>query len=227
MRPKHVDDEQPRAASRSRPPPRRVPACRGEIGRADQARLALDEHQRLALIEGVIAERHGVDADGEEFLENGLGEAEAAGGILAIDDDEIEPPAGAQKGNLLRDGGASRPSDDVADEKQTDHRSLKRMVCSIGQDGVQPLIVRLIRHGGDFADPVGDADRMHGPDRAKAGQAPIVIAGAVADAVAAPVEAGERHEQKIRIDGGRRLEGLGNRHRPDARWGRPAAIDEK
>ena len=130
MRPKHVDDEQPRAL---RALDHRRAASRragGEIGRADQARLALDEHQRLALIERVIAERHGVDADGEEFLENGLGEAEAAGGILAIDDDEIEPPAGAQKGNLLRDGGASRPSDDVADEKQTDHRSLKRMVCS-------------------------------------------------------------------------------------------------
>ena len=75
----------------------------GEIGRPDQARLALDEHQRLALIERVIAERHGVDADGEEFLENSLGEAEAAGRILAIDDDKIEPPAGAQKGNLLKD----------------------------------------------------------------------------------------------------------------------------
>ena len=69
----------------------------GIIGRADQARLALDEHQRLALIEGVIAERHRVDADGEELLEDRLGEAEAAGRVLAVDDDEIEPPAGAQK----------------------------------------------------------------------------------------------------------------------------------
>ena len=101
----------------------------GEIGRPDQARLALDEHQRLALIERVIAERHGIDAHGEEFLENILGEAEAAGRVLAIDDDKIEPPAGAQKGNLLKDGGASRPPDDVADEKETDHRSLKRIVC--------------------------------------------------------------------------------------------------
>jgi hypothetical protein len=41
----------------------------GEIDRADEARLALNEHQRLALIKGMIAERHGVDADREEFLE--------------------------------------------------------------------------------------------------------------------------------------------------------------
>ena len=43
----------------------------GEIDRPDQARLALDEHERLALIEGVIAERHRIDADGEEILEYG------------------------------------------------------------------------------------------------------------------------------------------------------------
>ena len=106
-------------------PPRRA---WGEIDRPDKARLALDEHDELALIEGVIAERHGVDADSEEFLENGFRKAETAGRVLAIDDDEIEPPAGAQEGNLLEEGGASRPPDDVADEEETDHRPLKRIV---------------------------------------------------------------------------------------------------
>ena len=128
----HVDDEKPRplrVLDHRRASPRRA---RGEIDRADQARLALDEHERLALIEGMIAERHRVDADGKEFLEQALGEAEAARRVLAVDDDEIEPPAGAQNGNLLKDGGASRPPDDVANEQETDHCSLKRMVsCSV------------------------------------------------------------------------------------------------
>ena len=151
-----------------------------------------------------------------------FGEAEAARGVLAIDDDEIEPPAGAQKGNLLKDGGAPRPPDDVADEKQTDHRLAEENCFLFGHDGVQALVMGLIRHRGDFAYPVGDADRMNRLHRAQAGEAPIVIAGAIADAVAAPVEAGERHEQEIRIDGGRSLEGLANGHRPGAsRLARP------
>ena len=95
--------------------PRRA---RGIIGGADQARLALDEHQRLALIEGVIAERDRVDAGGEEFLADRLGDAEAAGGVLAVDDDEIEPPARAQRRARGEEGGAARAADDVADEQQ-------------------------------------------------------------------------------------------------------------
>ena len=67
-----IDDQEPRAFraldDRGAPAGR----ARREIDRPDQARLALDEHERLALIEGVIAERHRVDADGEEFLENRL-----------------------------------------------------------------------------------------------------------------------------------------------------------
>ena len=117
----------------------------------------------------MIAERHGVDADGEEFLENGLGEAEAARRVLAVDDDEIEPPAGAQKGNLLKDRGAPRPPDDVADEQQTDHCVAEENGFLFGHDGVQALVMGLIRHGGDFAYPVGDADRMNGLHRAQVG----------------------------------------------------------
>ena len=72
----------PLALSTSVAPRPGVPG--GKIDRPDQARLALDEHQRLALIEGVIAERHRVDADGEEVFENRFGEAEAARGVLAV-----------------------------------------------------------------------------------------------------------------------------------------------
>jgi hypothetical protein len=43
----------------------------------------------------------------------------------------------------------------------------------------------LIRHAGDFAYPIGDAGRVNGLHGPKAGKGSIVIAGAVADAVAA------------------------------------------
>ena len=147
----------------ARAPPRRAS---GIVGWPDQPRLALDEHERLALVEGVIAERHRIDADGEEFLENRFGEAEAAGGVLAVDDDEIEPPAGAQNGNLLEEGGAARPPDDVADEQQADHRLAEENGFLFGHDGVQALVMGFIRHRGDFAYPIGDADRMNGLHRA-------------------------------------------------------------
>ena len=80
-------------------------------------RRALDEHQRLALIPGMIAERDGVGAGVEQFLIDRLGDAETAGGILAIDDDEIERPVPDHAGQMFRDGGAPGPADDVADEK--------------------------------------------------------------------------------------------------------------
>jgi len=41
-----------------RPASSRGPACLTENSRGDQPRGALDEHQRLALIPRVIAERH-------------------------------------------------------------------------------------------------------------------------------------------------------------------------
>ena len=65
----------------------------------------------------MIAERHRVGAGIDEFLIDRLGDAEAAGGVLAIDDDEIERPVADHAGQMLRDGGAPGPADDVADEK--------------------------------------------------------------------------------------------------------------
>ena len=115
--------------------------------------------ERLALIEGVIAERHRVDAGGEEVFENRFGEAEAARGVLAVDDDEIELPAVPQKGNLLEERRAPRPPDNVADEQETDHCCAEENGFLLGHDGVQALVMGFIRHGGDFAYPIGDADR--------------------------------------------------------------------
>ena len=80
----------------------------GIIERADQARRALDEHQRLALIEGVIAERDGVGAGIDQLVVDRLGDAEAAGRVLAVDDDEIELPVGDQARQPLVDDRRAR-----------------------------------------------------------------------------------------------------------------------
>src|SRR5208283_5493217 len=98
-----------------RPPPRRSGRI---VGGTDEARLALDEDQGLPLVESVIAKGHGVDACGEELLKDRFGEAEAAGGVLAVDDDEIEIPPRPQQGRLLSHRRAAGASDDVADEQE-------------------------------------------------------------------------------------------------------------
>ena len=90
-----------------------------KIRRTDQPRRALDEHQRFALVPGMIAERDGVGSGIEEFLVDRLGDAEAAGGVLAIDDDEIERPVADHARQMFRDGGAAGPADDIADEQNT------------------------------------------------------------------------------------------------------------
>ena len=79
--------------------------------------LALDEDQRLALVPGMVAERHGIGAGIEQLVADRLGDAEAAGGVLAVDDDAIEVPAGAEGGQVALNGLATRPADDITQKK--------------------------------------------------------------------------------------------------------------
>ena len=93
-----VDDQRTLAVlgvDQRRPAARRAP---WKIRRTNEPRRALDEHQRLALVPGMIAERHRVGAGVDEFLIDRLGDAEAAGRVLAIDDDEIERPVADHAG---------------------------------------------------------------------------------------------------------------------------------
>src|ERR1700689_3993381 len=90
---------------------------RRKIRRANEPRRALDEHQRLALIPGMIAERYRVGAGVDEFLVDRLRDAEAAGRVLAVDDHEIEAEVADQAGQMFRDGGAPGPADHVTDEE--------------------------------------------------------------------------------------------------------------
>ncbi len=95
------------------------------VGGADEPRGALDEDQRLALVPGMIAERDGVGAGIEQLLIDRLGDAEAAGRVLAIDHDEIERPVPDQSRQMIRDRGAAGAADDVAD-KQYPHYALRK-----------------------------------------------------------------------------------------------------
>src|SRR5690606_20884101 len=92
------------------------------VDRPDQRGLALDIAQRLALIEGVIAQRHDIGARIADGAEMRLGEALAMAGILAVDDDEIEPVALDDARQALGDGIAPGAAHDIA-QKQKPHAS--------------------------------------------------------------------------------------------------------
>ena len=90
----------------------------GIVGRAHEARLARDEHERLALVPGMVAEGDGVRPGQEQVVADRLGDAEAAGRVLAVDDDAVQAPALAQPRQAIRDREAPGPSDDVAEEEE-------------------------------------------------------------------------------------------------------------
>ena len=172
------------------------------IERANQPRRALDEHQRLALIPGMIAERDGVGAGVDEFVVDRLGDAEAAGGVLAVDDDEIELPVGDQSRQPLADDGAPGAPDHVADEQNS--HAFSDLAKSITSRSVSTRSSRSSRSvagtRSNFLRGKGDADGDHLLHRAQGVDGHVVIAGAVADAVAGAVEGGERHDQDVGID---------------------------
>ena len=166
------------------------------IERADQARRALDEHQRLALIEGVIAERDGVGAGIDQLVIDRLGDAEAAGGILAVDHDEIELPVGDQARQPLDDDRAPGAADHVADEENAHRlRTLRKSITSRSVSTRSSRSSRAVAGTSrNFLRREGEADGDDFLPGAQAADGHVVITGAVADAMAGAVEAGERHD---------------------------------
>ena len=81
-----------------------------------QALLALDENQRLFLVEGVVAECDGVSACVDQLEVNAFGDAETARSVLSVDDEEIELVALAQARDRFDCGFAACASDDVSKE---------------------------------------------------------------------------------------------------------------
>ena len=113
-----VDDQHARAIARiehRHAAPRRTGRI---IERADQPRRARDEYQRLALVPRMVAERDGVGAGIHHLVVDRLGNAEAAGRVLAVDDDAIELPVAHEPGQPVEDDRASGAPHHVADEKK-------------------------------------------------------------------------------------------------------------
>jgi len=65
----------------------------------------------------MIAEGDRIGAGVDQLMVDRLGDAEAAGGVLAVDDHEIERPVGDQLGQQVGNGEAPGTADDVADEE--------------------------------------------------------------------------------------------------------------
>ena len=82
------------------------------VQRPDQPRLAHDVGQRLLLVPGVVAQGQAVGAGVEQLARGGLGDAEAGGGVLGVDDDELQAQPPAQARQVLgeaRRGPSGRP----------------------------------------------------------------------------------------------------------------------
>ena len=103
-----VDDEHARAVSRLDQRGAAPGGAGRKVERADELRRALDEHQRLALVPGMIAAGDDIDAGVDELLVDLLGDAKAAGGVLAVDGDEIELPVADQARQAFEQCGATR-----------------------------------------------------------------------------------------------------------------------
>ena len=91
-----------------------------EVRRPQDPLLLVEVGVDLAVAVGVVAQRDHVDARGEELLGDLGRDPEPAGGVLAVDDDEVRRVRVAQAGQQPEQGPAARRPDDVADEEDGD-----------------------------------------------------------------------------------------------------------
>ena len=81
--------------------------------------MALDEDERIPLVESMITQRDTVGPGVDQVVEDGLGDAEPAGCVLAVDDDEVELVVLPDPWQGLQNRVAARTSDDVTEKKQS------------------------------------------------------------------------------------------------------------
>src|SRR6266478_7384128 len=115
-----------------------------KIGGAKQAEIAGDIRDDLATVPDMIAGGDRVDPGGIELGADLVGDAETGGGILPIDDDEIERQRAAQTRQVFDHARPSRTADDVAAE-QNPHRGTagppQRRTTMIGEvDGAATAV---------------------------------------------------------------------------------------
>src|SRR5690606_20335871 len=91
----------------------------GEVCGAQEPVLARGEAQRLSLVPDMVPSGDSIVTGIDRVPEYLLGNAEAAGGVLAIDDDEIEPVVGNQAGKALTNGRSPRAAHHVAQKEKS------------------------------------------------------------------------------------------------------------
>ena len=101
----------------------------GKLIGPEQAVMPLDEDQRLALVPDVIAGGHDVGSGVEELKQDRLGDAEPAGGVLAIDHHEMRAVAFAQARQRLDERRPARSADHVTEKENPHHLPPIRKNC--------------------------------------------------------------------------------------------------
>ena len=94
--------------------PRRV----GVVHRANQPRLDADVLEDFLLVPDVIAGRDDIHALRDQAVADLARDAVAAGRVLAVGDDQIDPVMRDERANAHPHQVASGAADDVADEEQ-------------------------------------------------------------------------------------------------------------
>ena len=87
------------------------------VGRAQDPRLVVEVAVDLLALVGVVAERDDVDAGGEQLVGDLRRDPDAAGDVLAVDDDERRRVALAQRGEQAEERPSPEPADEVSDEE--------------------------------------------------------------------------------------------------------------
>ncbi len=85
----------------------------------DQPLLAHDVGEGLALVPGVVAQRQAVGAGLEQLARRGLGDAEAARGVLGVDHHEVQGQPPPQARQMPDDALTARAADHVSEEGDT------------------------------------------------------------------------------------------------------------
>ena len=106
----------------------------GQIGTYIDRYEHLRHSGQTVIIDGlcasVIAQSDGIRAGSENFVVDRACDSEAGvGGVLAIDDREIDPPATDATRKMGPNGLTPSPSDDVSHEQNTHARLLGTMIC--------------------------------------------------------------------------------------------------
>jgi hypothetical protein len=89
------------------------------VGRTQELVMAAGKSDGFLLVPDVIARRHHVGTGIDRFEEDVLGYAEAAGGVFAVDDHEVEFQVRYQTGEAIPDRRTSGLADHVTQKKQS------------------------------------------------------------------------------------------------------------